>query len=90
MFGKGLDVNEKAGRRMMSPKAADFECFVDGKPLAWNDVFGLRVRWRAARASMSSRRKDLDEGARLATAQLRKDLNSDRVLLLRRAEAGVE
>lgn len=28
--------------------AADFDCYIDGKLVAWNNEFGLQARWRAA------------------------------------------
>ena len=65
----------------ITPKAADFKADVNGEPLAWNNEFGLRVRWKAARLAKSFRRDDLVEAATLATQQVRDELNDNTITI---------
>lgn len=65
----------------ITPKAADFRCLINGSPLAWNNEFGLRVRWKAAYLAKSCKPEDLEEAARLATQQVRDELNDNSVTI---------
>lgn len=55
----------------VKPKAIDFDAFVDGIKLPWNDEIGLVIRWMAAERAKSTRHIDLSVAASEATEFLK-------------------
>lgn len=64
------------------PYAADFDCFVNGKIMRWNDNFGLRCRWMAANEAKSATQAELQRAADVATQRIREQLSNQTVLVL--------
>jgi hypothetical protein len=71
------------------PCAADFDCYVNGELLPWNDEIGLRYRWQAANLAKTSFRKisehkiylTKEEAADLVTEDIRQELGNDSVTI---------
>lgn len=63
----------------MPPVAADFECYVDGELVPWNNEFGLKVRWRAARLARGS--STPEDAAKCVTELTRMELGNDTVTI---------
>lgn len=68
----------------IKPTAADFECYVDGVLLSWNDPRGLDIRWLAANRALSASDQDLDDAATEITRLARGELQCGNVEVRRR------